>query len=141
MRDIDKALRALDPAKLTSGEDPVRVQARLDAIVSRPRPTSPGRSQRPRRWVLVGAAVAAAMATVFVAVDPFDTTTQPAYAVTPQPLHYQHSTRSADQVLEEIARRIERLPDDRPQPGRRSTSYRRVGRCPPASTALKSPLQ
>ncbi|MGW6098885.1 CU044_5270 family protein [Streptomyces sp. NPDC055157] len=114
MRDIDEALRALDPAKLTSGEDPVRVHARLDAIVSRPRPTSPGRSHQPRRWVLVGAAVAVAMATVFVAVDPFGSTTQPAYAVTPQPLHYQHSTGSADEVLEEIARRIERLPDDRP---------------------------
>ncbi|MFF0400960.1 CU044_5270 family protein [Streptomyces sp. NPDC005248] len=114
MRDIDEALRALDPAKLTNGEDQVQVHARLDAIVNSPRPASPGRSHRPRRWVLVGAAVAAAMATVFVAVDPFGTTSQPAYAVTPQPLHYQHSARSAGRVLEEIARRVEGLPDNRP---------------------------
>ncbi|MFE7788630.1 CU044_5270 family protein [Streptomyces sp. NPDC057460] len=114
MRDIDEALRALDPAKLTSSEDPARVQAQVDAIVSTPRPTSPGRSHRPRHWVLAGAAVAAAMATVFVAIDPFGTTSQPAYAVTPQPLHYQHSIRPADQVLEEIAERIEGLADDRP---------------------------
>lgn len=114
MRDIDEVLRALDPTKLTSGEDSVRVHARLDAILSSPRPTSRGRSHRPRRWVLAGAAVAVSMATVFVAVDPFGTTTQLAYAVTPQPLHYQHSTRSARQVLEAIARRIEGLADDRP---------------------------
>ncbi|GAB2956217.1 hypothetical protein GCM10023080_014230 [Streptomyces pseudoechinosporeus] len=115
MRDTDKALRALDPARLTSeNESPALTQARLSSIVSTPRPVLVARSRRPGRWVLACAATAVAAAIGLVVADPFGTTAQPAYAVTPAPLAYQHSDRSADQVLEEIARRIEGLPDDRP---------------------------
>ncbi|MGW6486187.1 hypothetical protein [Streptomyces sp. NPDC055056] len=54
------------------------------------------------------------MTALFVVVDPFDSTSQPAYAVTPQPLRYESGSRAADDVLEEIAQRIESLPDERP---------------------------
>ena len=117
MRDIDGALRALDPAG-PAGETEAadQTQARLDAIVGTPRSARPERSRgrRSRRWVIAGVSVAVSAAVVLVVADPFGTTGQPAYAVTPRPLAYQPADRSADQVLEQIALRIARLPDDRP---------------------------
>ncbi|MEU5888382.1 CU044_5270 family protein [Streptomyces sp. NPDC047461] len=117
MRDIDEALRALDPARL-AGEDeaPSQTQAQLEAIVrtSRPALVARPRVRRSRRWVPAGVSVVASTAIVLVVANPFGTTAQPAYAVTPRPLAYQATDRPADQVLEEMALRIADLPDDRP---------------------------
>jgi hypothetical protein len=117
MRDVNKALRALDPARLAGADEtPSQAQARLEAIVGTPRPVLAARTRdrRSRRWVLAGVSVAASVAIGLVVADPFGSTAQPAYAVTPQPLSYQPADRPADQVLEEIALRVASLPDDRP---------------------------
>jgi hypothetical protein len=44
-------------------------------------------------------------------------TSQPAYAITPEPLAYQAGKRPAADVLENIAQRVEGLADDAPQGG------------------------
>lgn len=114
---MQEALRALDPARLAGADEtPSQAQARLEAIVGTPRPAlaTRTRDRRSRRWVLAGVSVAASVAIGLVVADPFGSTAQPAYAVTPRPLSYQPADRPADQVLEEIALRIASLPDDRP---------------------------
>ncbi|MEU5889016.1 hypothetical protein ABZ835_19560 [Streptomyces sp. NPDC047461] len=81
MRDIDGALRALDPAG-PAGETEAadRTRARLDMIVGTPRPARSIRSRGSwsKRWVCAGVSVAASAAIVLVVADPFGTTGQPA---------------------------------------------------------------
>ncbi|MFI6280084.1 CU044_5270 family protein [Streptomyces sp. NPDC050988] len=114
MRNVDEELRALDPARLTSHEGSTQASAQLGAILSTGRTVPKGQPPRPRRWILASAGVATAMTALIVVVDPFSTTSQPAYAMTPEPLRYEHSTRSAGEALEEIAQRIEGIRDNRP---------------------------
>ncbi|MEU9576339.1 CU044_5270 family protein [Streptomyces chilikensis] len=114
MRKIDEQLRALDPAKRIQHDARTQALVSPEAIMNTPRPVSAGRARRPRRLALASALVATAMAALFLVIDPIDSTTQPAFAVTPQPLSYQHDARAADQVLEEIAQHVEELPDERP---------------------------
>ncbi|WP_329230473.1 hypothetical protein OG488_17955 [Streptomyces sp. NBC_01460] len=111
MREIVERFRSLNPA-----QDNVKQpdEAALNRILATPRRTGTERRHvhsSTRRWVLASAVAVTAIALGLVATDIFGTSPQPAYAVTPAPLKYQDSDRSATEVLEDIAHRVEELPD------------------------------
>ncbi|MFH9089847.1 CU044_5270 family protein [Streptomyces sp. NPDC017673] len=96
--------RAADEARLKN------LLATPQHAVAEPRP-----SPRPAlRWWFAAAAAATAAAVAYTVVDPFGTASQPAFALTPAPLAYHRSDRSAAEVLKGIADRVGQLPDDRP---------------------------
>ncbi|WP_199791216.1 CU044_5270 family protein [Streptomyces sp. Amel2xE9] len=114
MRDLDQTLRAMNPARDGRPAD----QARLENILATSRASGPARRPRGRnRWTwTAAAATVTAAALAYVTLDPFGTTAQPAFAVTPQPLQPQKADRPAAEVLEAIAGRIDQQPDPRPAP-------------------------
>ncbi|WP_406469340.1 CU044_5270 family protein [Streptomyces hirsutus] len=112
MRDMDRALQALDPAA-GSADEPDEVA--LQRILSSGRAQDAGsdRSRRPaRRWMLATAAAVTAGALGLVATNMLGTAPQPAYAVTPTPLKYRNSDVTAAEVLESLAKHTAKLPDD-----------------------------
>ncbi|MFE4794389.1 CU044_5270 family protein [Streptomyces sp. NPDC056708] len=114
MREIDERFRSLNEVQ-SSDKQPDK--AVLQQILSTPRAGDVQRRHSPfrsRRWVLLSAAAATAVALGLVATNMFGTAPQPAYAVTPTPLKYQSSSRPTAEVLEGVARRTEELPDDPP---------------------------
>jgi hypothetical protein len=113
MRNIDQALRALNPVR--TGE-PAQAE-RLESILAAQGPVTPATPPRSRvRWAVAAVAVVTTATVVYTVIDPFGTATQPALALTPPPLTYHPVSQPAQQVLEEIAGRVEKLPDDRPSP-------------------------
>ncbi|MFF2375078.1 CU044_5270 family protein [Streptomyces xiamenensis] len=113
MHDADEALRALNPRpagkSTTSDVEEQELLQRILVTAQEPR-------RRPRRRPLV-AAMALSIATavtVAVGIGLFDSPAQqPAYAATPPPLAITESDgRSAEQVLEDIASRVEAIPEE-----------------------------
>ncbi|MFF3256408.1 CU044_5270 family protein [Actinacidiphila glaucinigra] len=119
MHDTDNDFRALDPARahpelLTASER----KALLERTLMTPRENQAAQARRPaRKWAL--AVIVAATATAVAVVGPqlLGSTAQPAYAVTPRPLPLHQSDEAASEVLEALARQVEKLPDDSPAGG------------------------
>ncbi|MFB7292845.1 CU044_5270 family protein [Actinacidiphila glaucinigra] len=120
MRDADDDFRALDPA---AGRPELLTRtergALLERILTTPRED---RAAKPRRsgqrtWVLAVTVAAAATAVAVVVPQMPGPTAQPAHAVTPEPLTLHRPDRPAAQVLEAMAREVEKLPDDSPTGG------------------------
>ncbi|MFF6993564.1 CU044_5270 family protein [Streptomyces sp. NPDC008313] len=113
MHDIYKALRALNPVHVGAPAQ----RERLETILATQGPVTPRPRPRPQmRWAIAAVAAATAAAVVYTVVDPFGTATQPALALTPPPLAYHPDSQPASRVLEAIADRVEKLPDERPSP-------------------------
>ncbi|MFB7419403.1 CU044_5270 family protein [Streptomyces sp. NPDC056210] len=111
MRDIDRTLQRLNPVEDGAPAD----AGRLETLLATPRIGAPVMRQRPRRWwPAMALATATAAAVVYTVVDPFGAATQPALAATPRPLAYHPGSPAAAKVLQGIASRVEKLPDDRP---------------------------
>ncbi|MGW4271485.1 CU044_5270 family protein [Streptomyces seoulensis] len=114
MRDLDQTLRSMNPAPAGEPAD----QTKLESILATSRAVGPARARRGRsKWTwIAGVATVTAAALAYVTLDPFGTAAQPAFAVTPPPLHPQKPDRGrpAAEVLEALASRIDKQPDPRP---------------------------
>lgn len=113
MRDLDQSLRVMNPVPEGRPAD----EARLKDLLATPRHAvaEPRSSSRPAlRWWFAAAAAATATAVAYAVVDPFGTASQPTLALTPAPLAFHQSDRSATDVLKGIADQVGQLPDDRP---------------------------
>ncbi|MEU4097324.1 CU044_5270 family protein [Streptomyces sp. NPDC026673] len=120
MRDVDGGFRAMDPARGRTGllSAPER-RALLDRVLTTPREhrtARPGGSGT-RRWGLALAVAAAATAAALAVPELLGPAAQPAYAVTPEPLALHRPGGPAGDVLEALARQVEKLPDDSPNGG------------------------
>ncbi|WP_327231166.1 CU044_5270 family protein [Streptomyces murinus] len=114
MRDIDEALRSMNPVRTGRPAD----QSQLNEILSRSQNAGTARRVHTRHrwgWVVTAAAVTAGVVG-YTVVDPFGVTAQPALAITPAPLRTHQSDRPAADVLEEIAGRVSGRTDTRPKP-------------------------
>ncbi|MGW0733151.1 CU044_5270 family protein [Streptomyces sp. NPDC002851] len=119
MNEADETFRSLDPARGTTTPPD---DAALERILATPRqhdalPPRRAAARRSRRWVWASAAAVTTAAAGLVLTNMLGTAPQPALAVTPQPLKYQESDRSAAAVLENIARHVEHLPKEAPRGG------------------------
>ncbi|MFG2270079.1 MULTISPECIES: CU044_5270 family protein [Streptomyces] len=118
MREIDEGLRFLDPARSNVAEPDEETLAEILAAPRQERKSSIT-FPRVRWWALTtGGLVATAVALTLVVTNMLGVAPQPAYAVTPAPLKYRVADRPAPEVLEQIAQRAEKLPDDSSNDGK-----------------------
>ncbi|MFJ9916297.1 CU044_5270 family protein [Actinacidiphila glaucinigra] len=120
MRDADDDFRALDPvagrAELLTRSERGALLERILRTPREHRAAEPRRSA-PRTWVLAVTVAAAATAVAVVVPQMPGPTAQPAHAVTPEPLALHRPDRPAARVLEALARKVEKLPEDSPAGG------------------------
>ncbi|MGA4846612.1 CU044_5270 family protein [Streptomyces sp. G5(2025)] len=120
MRDINEAFRSLDPARGSSGTiTEEERKAALERVLMMPSQPAAVRMKwlRSRRGVLGGMALVTASAVAVVGHQMLGSSTQLAYAATPPPLQYHESDKPAAEILEALAHRIEKLPDEAPPTG------------------------
>ncbi|MDG9703869.1 CU044_5270 family protein [Streptomyces sp. DH37] len=110
MRDTDRLLRGLDPARNST---PVMTDAEAEALLARitatPRQPSSSRARTRRRPLVWTAAVAVTAMAVVGGIGLLDSPVQtPAYAATPAPLHLQDPAGTpAAQLLRQLASKAE----------------------------------
>ncbi|MFD6279025.1 CU044_5270 family protein [Streptomyces sp. NPDC060209] len=116
MRETDRVLQSLDPARdaVTPADE-----RDLTSILSTPAQGTKARfrpsPRRRQRCLLVTGLATAAVAFALVVTNMWGTSPQPAYAVTPKALDFQAGGRPAEEVLEEIAQRLEGTAIDAPK--------------------------